>query len=248
MGVPYRSTPVAKQKLRRNQRPDHPTLQLVQAPDRPRFTAPPPLKPQTEAQRRLLSSLRANTLTVSEGSAGTGKTYVALAYAAQLLQDRHIDRLVLTRPLVGVDDEDEKIGALPGDLKDKMYFWALPMVDILEERLGPSYVKDLIHLDRIRIAPMAFLRGSSYVDTFIHCTEAQNSTPSQLKMLLTRLGKGSRACVEGDTKQSDLHRENGLTDVIRRLDGMPDFGVIEFVRGDVVRSGFCQRVLERYGE
>lgn len=239
---------MAKQKLRRNQRPDHPALHLVQEADRPRFTAPPPLKPQTEAQRRLLSSLRANTLTVSEGSAGTGKTYVALAYAAQLLQDRQIDRLVLTRPLVGVDDEDEKIGALPGDLKDKMYFWALPMLDILEERLGRSFVKDLIHLDRIRVTPLAYLRGSSFVDTFIHCTEAQNTTPAQLKMLLTRVGDGTKVCVEGDTKQSDLHRENGLTDVIRRLDGMPDFGVIEFVRGDVVRSGFCQRVLERYGE
>lgn len=222
-----------------------PELHLVQ-PDEPRFSPPPPLRPQTEAQRQLLSSLRSNTLTVSEGSAGTGKTYVALAYAADLLRTREIDKLVLTRPLVGVDGEDEKIGALPGELESKMYFWALPMMDILEERLSKAVVKGHMRQGRIVVAPMAFLRGASLNDAFIHCTEAQNSSVAQMKMLLTRVGNGSKACVEGDTRQSDLRRQSGLSDVLERLEGLRDVGFVSFTRDDVVRSGFCQAMLDRY--
>jgi len=227
-------------------KPDTPALHLVQEPDRERFTPPKPLTPQTEAQRLLLSSLRSNTLTLSEGSAGTGKTYVALAYAAQLLAEHKIDRLILTRPLIGVDGEDEKIGALPGELESKMFFWALPMMDILEERLGPSHVKLLLKSGRIRVAPMAYLRGSSFSDAFIHCTEAQNTTPAQIKMLLTRVGDGTKVCLEGDTRQSDLRRESGLADALVKLADMRGVGVVTFTRQDVVRSGFCQQILDRY--
>lgn len=220
-------------------------LHLVK-PDEPRFIPPKPLQPLTNGQRLLLSSLRANTLTLSSGSAGTGKTYVALAYAAELLKTRQLDLLVLTRPLVGVDGEDEKIGALPGDLKDKMFFWALPMLDILEARLGRDEVQYLIRHGRIRVAPMAYLRGSSFDDAFIHCTEAQNMTPAQLKMLLTRVGEGTKVCVEGDTRQSDLRRTSGLEDGLQRLEGLAGVGVIHFTRDDVVRSGFCQTIIDAY--
>lgn len=237
---------MGKPKTKRNAAPTRdPQLHLVQ-PGEARFSPPPPLRPQTEAQRQLLSSLRSNTLTVSEGSAGTGKTYVALAYAADLLRAREIDKLVLTRPLVGVDGEDEKIGALPGELESKMYFWALPMMDILEERLSKAVVKSHMRQGRIVVAPMAFLRGASLNDAFIHCTEAQNSSIAQMKMLLTRVGNGSKACVEGDTRQSDLRRQSGLSDMLERLEGMRDVGFVSFTRDDVARSGFCQAMLDRY--
>ena len=237
---------MAKPKLKRNAQP---ALALV-TPELPhhRFSPPPPLRPQTEAQRLLLSSVRTNTLTLVKGSAGTGKTYVPLAYAADLLRANEIDRLVLTRPLVGVEDEDDKVGALPGELEQKMVFWAMPMMDVLEERLGKSHVKYLMQHDRIRVAPMAFLRGASLKDAFIHCTEAQNSTPKQLKMLLTRVGGGSKICIDGDTSQSDLRGANGLEDAISRMATKSGVGFVEFGRADVVRSGFCQQVLGWYDE
>lgn len=237
---------MAKPKLKRNAQPD---LALV-TPDltHQRFTPPPPLRPRTESQRPLLSSLRVNTLTLVKGSAGAGKTYVPLAYAADLLRANEIERLILTRPLVGVEDEDDKVGALPGELEQKMMFWAMPMMDVLEERLGKSHVKCLMRADRIRVAPMAFLRGASLKDAFIHCTEAQNSTPKQLKMLLTRVGEGSKICIDGDTSQPDLSGTNGLEDVIRRARGKPGVGFVEFGREDVVRSGFCQQVIDWYEE
>lgn len=237
---------MAKPKLKRSAQP---ALELV-TPELPhqRFTPPPPLRPRTESQRLLLSSLRANTLTLVKGSAGTGKTYVPLAYAADMLRTHEIDRLILTRPLVGVEDEDDKIGALPGELEQKMMFWAMPMMDVLEERLGRSQVQALVRGDRIRVAPMAFLRGASLNDAFIHCTEAQNSTPKQMKMLLTRVGEGSKTCIDGDVSQSDLNVASGLEDVIQRASGKRGVGLVEFGRADVVRSDFCQQVLDWYDE
>lgn len=237
---------MAKPKLKRNAQP---ALELV-TPELPhqRFTPPPPLRPRTESQRLLLSSLRANTLTLVKGSAGTGKTYVPLAYAADLLRAHEIERIILTRPLVGVEDEDDKIGALPGELEQKMMFWAMPMMDVLEERLGRSQVQALVRGDRIRVAPMAFLRGASLNEAFVHCTEAQNSTPKQLKMLLTRVGDGSKICIDGDVSQSDLNVASGLEDAILRMGTKPGVGLVTFTRVDVVRSDFCQQVLDWYDE
>lgn len=205
-----------------------------------------PLMPQTEAQRFFLSSLRTNTLTLVKGSAGAGKTYVALSYAAELLQSHEIERIILTRPLVGVDGEESKIGALPGTLQEKLQFWAMPMVDVLIERLGKGAFDYYLQHDRIRIVPLAYLRGSSFDDCFIHCTEAQNTSPSQIKMLLTRVGENTQIVLDGDPQQSDLKKVNGLDDAFARLSDMGEVGAIEFTREDVVRSGFCQKVLERY--
>lgn len=232
---------------RRNRVQVKPQLELVTTqPDRKAFIAPPPLRPQTEAQRLLLSSLRSNTLTLSKGSAGVGKTYVALSYAADLIKNHAIERIILTRPLVGVGGEERLIGALPNDLMAKMAPWVLPMLDCLEERLGKTHVEYLIGHDKLRVAPLAFMRGSSFTDTFVHCTESQNCTPEQVKMLLTRIGGGSKVCVEGDPRQSDLRGTNGLDDAIGRLQDLHGVGVVTFTRADVVRSGFCQQVLERY--
>ena len=223
-------------------------LRLVETPQPPLPSkkAAAPLVPQTEAQRCFLSSLRSNTLTIVRGSAGAGKTYVALAYAAELLRDHEIERIILTRPLIGVDGEESKIGALPGTLQEKLQFWAMPMVDVLIERLGKGAFDYFLQHDKIRIVPLAYLRGSSFNDCFIHCTEAQNTSPSQIKMLLTRVGENAQVVLDGDPQQSDLKKLNGLEDACARLEYMADVGEITFTRDDVVRSGFCQNVLARY--
>ena len=223
-------------------------LRLVETPQLPLPSKKPaaPLVPQTEAQRCFLSSLRSNTLTIVRGSAGAGKTYVALSYAAELLRDHEIERIILTRPLIGVDGEESKIGALPGTLQEKLQFWAMPMVDVLIERLGKGAFDYFLQHDKIRIAPLAYLRGSSFNDCFIHCTEAQNTSPSQIKMLLTRVGENAQVVLDGDPQQSDLKKLNGLEDACTRLEDMVDVGVVTFTRDDVVRSGFCQNVLARY--
>ena len=223
-------------------------LRLVETPQLPLPSkkAAAPLVPQTEAQRCFLSSLRSNTLTIVRGSAGAGKTYVALSYAAELLRDHEIERIILTRPLIGVDGEESKIGALPGTLQEKLQFWAMPMVDVLIERLGKGAFDYFLQHDKIRIVPLAYLRGSSFNDCFIHCTEAQNTSPSQIKMLLTRVGENAQVVLDGDPQQSDLKKLNGLEDACARLEDMVDVGVVTFTRDDVVRSGFCQNVLARY--
>ena len=223
-------------------------LRLVETPQLPLPSkkAAAPLVPQTEAQRCFLSSLRSNTLTIVRGSAGAGKTYVALSYAAELLRDHEIERIILTRPLIGVDGEESKIGALPGTLQEKLQFWAMPMVDVLIERLGKGAFDYFLHHDKIRIVPLAYLRGSSFNDCYIHCTEAQNTSPSQIKMLLTRVGENAQVVLDGDPQQSDLKKLNGLEDACARLEDMVDVGVVTFTRDDVVRSGFCQNVLARY--
>ena len=206
------------------------------------------LVPKNEAQRQLLSSLKTNILTLVHGSAGTGKTFVPLTYAADLLRNKEIDRLIITRPLVSVDDEDSKIGALPGDLNEKLAVWAMPMMDILDERLGKSFVEYLRRADKIRVVPLAYLRGSTFDNCFIHCTEAQNASVSQIKMLLTRVGVNTSVVLDGDLAQSDLRRISGLQDAAQRLQDLDDVGQVEFTRADVVRSGFCQVVLYRYEE
>ena len=223
-------------------------LRLVETPQPPLPSkkAAAPLVPQTEAQRCFLSSLRSNTLTIVRGSAGAGKTYVALSYAAELLRDHEIERIILTRPLIGVDGEESKIGALPGTLQEKLQFWAMPMVDVLIERLGKGAFDYFLQHDKIRIVPLAYLRGSSFNDCYIHCTEAQNTSPSQIKMLLTRVGENAQVVLDGDPQQSDLKKLNGLEDACARLEDMVDVGVVTFTRDDVVRSGFCQNVLARY--
>ena len=223
-----------------------PFREISECPPVPGKAAATPLQAKTEKQRQLLSHLKRNTLTLVTGPAGVGKTYVALAYAADLLRAKQIDRIILTRPLVGVDGEESKIGALPGTLNEKLQFWAMPMVDVLIERMGKGYFEYCLAHDRIRIVPLAYLRGSSFNNCYIHCTEAQNTTPAQIKMLLTRVGEETCVVLDGDLAQSDLKKTSGLEDAIDRLEGLDKVGTLIFSKDDVVRSSFCQDVLERY--
>ncbi len=203
--------------------------------------------PKTVGQKRYVDSIRNNTITFGIGPAGTGKTFLAVAMAAAALTRREVTRIILTRPAV---EAGERLGFLPGDLMAKIDPYLRPLFDALHDMLEPERVS--AHLERgvIEVAPLAFMRGRTLNDSFVILDEAQNTTPEQMKMFLTRLGFGSRMVVTGDITQVDLPREerSGLVVVGDILDGVEG---VEFVRlggADVVRHRLVQRIVEAYDE
>ncbi len=201
--------------------------------------------PKTVNQKRYVDSIRRNTVTFGVGPAGTGKTFLAVALAAAALSRHEVNRIILTRPAV---EAGERLGFLPGDLMAKVDPYLRPLFDALHDMLDPEKVSAHIERGVIEIAPLAFMRGRSLNDSFVILDEAQNTTPEQMKMFLTRLGFGSKMVVTGDVTQVDLPREqrSGLVavgEVLDRIDG------IEFVRfggEDVVRHKLVQRIVEAY--
>jgi phosphate starvation-inducible protein PhoH and related proteins len=201
--------------------------------------------PKTVNQKRYVDSVRANTVTFGVGPAGTGKTFLAVAMAAAALSRHEVNRIILTRPAV---EAGERLGFLPGDVMAKVDPYLRPLFDALHDMLDPEKVSQHIERGVIEIAPLAFMRGRTLNDSFVILDEAQNTTPEQMKMFLTRLGFGSKMVVTGDITQVDLPREqqSGLIvvgDVLDAIDG------IEFVRfggEDVVRHKLVQRIVEAY--
>lgn len=204
-----------------------------------------PLELLTKAQRTYASSIRNNQLTISYGSAGCGKDYVALALAAEMLETHKVERIVLVRPLV---ETGASMGAFPGTVEEKLAPWMIPLLDILIERLGKGLADYYIKSGKIVTVPLALMRGSTLKDAFVVLTEAQNTTPKQLEMFLTRIGDGTKVVVDGDHHQSDVKGLNGLADVITRLDGLKGVGFVEFVPSDCVRSGLCRAIVDRYSK
>jgi phosphate starvation-inducible PhoH-like protein len=196
-------------------------------------------------QKRYVDSVRKNTVTFGVGPAGTGKTFLAVAMAAAALSRHEVNRIILTRPAV---EAGERLGFLPGDLMAKVDPYLRPLFDALHDMLDPEKVSQHIERGVIEIAPLAFMRGRTLNDSFVILDEAQNTTPEQMKMFLTRLGFGSRMVVTGDITQVDLPRDqrSGLIvvgDVLEQIEG------IEFVRfggADVVRHKLVQRIVEAY--
>ncbi len=202
--------------------------------------------PKTPNQKRYVDSIRDNTVTFGIGPAGTGKTFLAVAMAAAALSRGDVNRVILTRPAV---EAGERLGFLPGDLMAKIDPYLRPLFDALNDMLDPEKVSD--HLERgvIEVAPLAFMRGRTLNDSFIILDEAQNTTPEQMKMFLTRLGFGSRIVVTGDITQIDLpaEQQSGLVvvaDVLSEIDGV-DF--VRFGSSDVVRHRLVQKIVEAYG-
>ena len=208
-----------------------------------KWSPPPPLKPLTRAQGLLLSSLRTNTLSFAVGAAGTGKTMVATAHAADLLRDNRIEKIILTRPIV---EAGEALGFLPGNVSEKVLPYILPVRNIFYERLGASFTDYCFKSGKIEVVPLAHMRGHSFHDCFVLFDEAQNATPKQMLLFLSRIGERGRVAVTGDTAQSDIRNLNGLSDAIARLQDLASVGIVTFTRDDVVRSDFCRKVLERY--
>ncbi len=201
--------------------------------------------PRSLNQRRYLRAMLDHDLVVSVGPAGTGKTYLAVAMAASALKAKHVRRIVLARPAV---EAGEKLGFLPGDLAEKVNPYLRPLYDSLFDILGFERVSRMIEREVIEVAPLAFMRGRTLNDSFIILDEAQNTTPEQMKMFLTRIGLGSKAVVNGDITQVDLpaSRVSGLSEAQRVLRKVNGVAFIEFNERDVVRHELVQRIVTAY--
>ena len=204
-----------------------------------------PIRPKTLGQKKYVDHIRKNTLTFGIGPAGTGKTYLAMAMAVQALKQDEISRIILTRPAI---EAGEKLGFLPGDLQSKVDPYLRPLYDALYEMMGADAVQRNLERGVIEVAPLAYMRGRTLNNAFIILDEAQNTTPSQMKMFLTRIGFGSKAVVTGDRTQKDLPREitSGLAIAERVLAKIPEIGFMELTSRDVVRHPLVQKIVDAY--
>jgi phosphate starvation-inducible protein PhoH and related proteins len=202
-------------------------------------------RPKTAGQRAFVQSIERNTLTFGIGPAGTGKTFLAVVMAVRALKGHDVARLILSRPAV---EAGEKLGFLPGDLREKVDPYLRPLYDALEECLDTGSVARYLERGTIEVAPLAYMRGRTLSDAFVILDEAQNATADQLKMFLTRLGGGSKMVVNGDVTQIDLPSgaRSGLRDAARRLGGIDDVGVVELTESDVVRHPLVGRIIRAY--
>jgi phosphate starvation-inducible protein PhoH and related proteins len=205
------------------------------------------VRPKTAGQKRYVDAVRDHTVTFAIGPAGTGKSYLAVALAVQALQAKAVNRIILTRPAV---EAGERLGFLPGDMLAKVDPYLRPLYDALYDMLEPEVVARLMERGTIEVAPLAYMRGRTLNDSFIILDEAQNTTPEQMKMFLTRLGFGSKTVVTGDVTQIDLpdgrHR-SGLLQVRDVLDGIDGLVFVELGSGDVVRHRIVQEIVDAYG-
>lgn len=203
------------------------------------------IKPKTLGQRLYLDAMRQHDVTFSIGPAGTGKTYLAVALAVSLLKNRVVERIVLTRPAV---EAGEKLGFLPGDLQEKVDPYLRPLYDALYEFLGVETVQKYMAKGIIEIAPLAYMRGRTLDDAVIILDEAQNTTPEQMKMFLTRLGFGSKMVISGDITQVDLPRmsRSGLETVIGIIEPITEIAIIYLDEGDVVRHELVGKIIKAY--
>ncbi|MGR3793521.1 PhoH family protein [Vannielia sp. SX4] len=203
------------------------------------------VEPRTEAQKAYVRALFENELGFGIGPAGTGKTYLAVAVGVNMFLAGHVDRIILSRPAV---EAGEKLGYLPGDMKDKVDPYMQPLYDALNDFLPAKQVQKLIEEKRIEIAPLAFMRGRTLANAFCVLDEAQNATTMQMKMFLTRLGEGSRMVITGDRSQVDLPRgvQSGLREAESLLDGVKGISFNYFTAKDVVRHPLVARIIEAY--
>lgn len=202
-----------------------------------------PVVPRNQAQKRYDAAMRRDEIVFGIGPAGTGKTWLAAIRAAEALLEGEIERLYITRPAV---EAGEKLGFLPGDLAEKYEPYLIPVRDALEERLGTGHFEYMLNNRIIVPRPVAFMRGLTFKDSWLIVDEAQNLTVTQMKMVLSRIGEGTRFIVNGDPRQIDIHESSGLIDAVDRLGGIDGVSVCRFGREDIVRSGMCQRVVEAY--
>ena len=204
-----------------------------------------PIKPKTIGQRDYINAIETNTVTLGVGPAGTGKTYLAVAAAVNAFREKKVNRIILTRPAV---EAGEKLGFLPGDLQSKVDPYLRPLYDGLYDMIGPEAFQRYMERGTIEVAPLAYMRGRTLDDSFIILDEAQNTTPEQMKMFLTRLGFNSKAVITGDITQIDLPdgKSSGLRDAMRVLEGIEDVAMCMLTSKDVVRHALVQRIINAY--
>lgn len=204
-----------------------------------------PITPMNEAQRRYIGAIKSFDLTFATGPAGTGKTWLCAALAAQALNEGHIDKIIITRPAV---EAGEHLGFLPGELEEKFDPYLQPFRDVLNERLGKSFVEYLLKMGRIEATPLAYMRGRTFKNAYVILDEAQNTTPMQMKMFLTRIGHNCKVIVNGDMSQKDIHGQSGLDDAVARLAWIPAVKHVKFGKEDIVRSGLVGEIVKAYDE
>jgi len=204
-----------------------------------------PVKPKTVGQKKYIDQIRKNTIVFSVGPAGTGKTYLAMTMAITAFRTGQVNRIVLTRPAI---EAGEKLGFLPGDMQQKVDPYLRPLYDALNDIMGAETYQRNFEKGLIEVAPLAYMRGRTLDNSFIVLDEAQNTTPEQMKMFLTRLGNNSKAVITGDITQIDLPdgKNSGLTDAIKLLDNIPDIGISYLTSRDVVRHPLVQKIINAY--
>ncbi len=206
-----------------------------------------PIKAKTQNQRRLVDAAETNDLVFAIGPAGTGKTYTAVAIAVRALKNRLVKKIILTRPAV---EAGENLGFLPGDLKDKVDPYLRPLYDALDDMIPHEKLNQFISNRTIEVAPLAFMRGRTLDNSFIILDEAQNTTTSQLKMFLTRLGPNAKAIITGDMTQIDLprHQRSGLAQSLDRLSEIDGIGLVRLSASDVVRHRLVKQIIDVYSK
>ena len=204
-----------------------------------------PIKPKTLGQKKYIDAIENNTITFGIGPAGTGKTYLAVAMAVRAFRDEQVSRIILTRPAV---EAGEKLGFLPGDLQDKVDPYLRPLYDAMFDMMGPENFQRNMEKGCIEVAPLAYMRGRTLDDSFIILDEAQNTTPEQMKMFLTRLGFNSKAIVTSDVTQIDLPNagRSGLIEAVKVLKNIDDIAIMKLTEKDVVRHKLVQDIITAY--
>ena len=204
-----------------------------------------PIKSRSENQQRLIEAFEQNDMVFAVGPAGTGKTYLSIALAVKALKEKTAKKIILSRPAV---EAGEKLGFLPGDMKDKIDPYLQPLYDALEDMLPQVKLQDMMEKHVIQIAPLAFMRGRTLNDAVVILDEAQNTTPQQIRMFLTRMGWNTKMIITGDMTQIDLphSQKSGLVEALRILTGIEGIGVVELTKKDIVRHRLVTRIVQAY--
>lgn len=212
-------------------------------PTAPTLASKKPIKALNESQERYIKAIKSHTLTFATGPAGTGKTFVCAALAADALTSNKCERIIITRPAI---EAGRGIGFLPGELEEKFDPYFEPFRDVLVERLGSGFCEYLIKSEKIAAKPLGFMRGKTFKNAWVILDEAQNTTPIEMKLFLTRIGEGCTIIVNGDVSQKDILGKSGLEDALHKLNAVNDVAFIHFTRTDIVRSGLVQNIVEAY--